>query len=111
MDAKKKIMWAALLIIECIIVLSCFLFYRKEGKNITLYPSDFISEEGIFLEDFLDTGLDGYYTDSSFEENEKFVRTEGIDLNGGCYLIRMYYAAEGGPQTYTFDKKDADFRF
>lgn len=57
MDAKKKIMWAALLIIECIIVLSCFLFYRKEGKNITLYPSDFISEEGIFLEDFLGTGL------------------------------------------------------
>lgn len=111
MDAKKKIMWAALLIIECIIVLSCFLFYRKEGKNITLYPSDFISEEGIFLEDFLGTGLDGYYTDSSFEENEKFVRTEGIDLNGGCYLIRMYYAAEGGPQTYKFDKKDADFRF
>ncbi|MDE5932669.1 MAG: hypothetical protein K2H40_09345 [Lachnospiraceae bacterium] len=111
MDRKKKIMWAVLLITECLIVLSCFLFYRKEGKNITLYPADFISEEGIFLENFLDTGMDGYYIDSSFEKNEDFARTEGIDLSGGCYLIRMYYAAEGGPQSYTLDKKDADFRF
>ena len=100
-----------LIVIECLIIGGCLCFYRKEGKQITLLPSEFNSEEGFFLENFLNTGLDGYYIDSAFEKNMDFTQTTPVDLEPGSYLVRMYYAAEGGPQAYTFNKKEVDFRF
>lgn len=111
MRKKGYIKWGILLAVECLILAGCFLAYKRTAGKIVLESSAYLTEEGIFLEDFLDTGLDGVYIDSSMGEKSEFIKTQAIDLPFGFYEITIHYAAGGGPHQYTINKEDADFRF
>ena len=69
-----------------------------------------MESDGIFMEDFLGTGMDGYYIDSSFEETKKFASAGKIELGPGVYEISIQYQAQGGPQKYKLDAENADFQ-
>lgn len=75
MRKKGYIKWSILLAVECLILVGCFLAYKRTAEKVVLESSAYLTEEGIFLEDFLDTGLDGVYIDSSMGEKTEFVRT------------------------------------
>ncbi len=109
MNGKKKIWQGILLLAECLVILGCFWFYKKEGRDFLLQASDF-GTEGIYLKDFLDTGMEGCYIDSSYPETPEYARSGSIELPPGVFAITLHYAAEGGPQSYTLDGENIDFR-
>lgn len=107
---RKRIIWGILLLAECLMIAFCFLSYKRPARNYTLEPSAFSATEGVFLENFQDTGLDGYYIDSSWEKTWDFVSTEAINLPPGRYEVKIYCVTQEGPHTYALHSENAGFK-
>ncbi len=109
MNKKAKAFWIIWIGIQGCLLLICLLYYGRERRNYTL-PAEEFQSKGIYFDDFLDTKVNGFYIDSSFETTPKVISTGSIVLPAGCYQITMHYVAEGGPHTYTLDADKIDFR-
>lgn len=99
----------AVIVLQGLFLLLLLCFYMGERETVVLDDAQMTSE-GIFMDDFLGSGVGGYYMDSSFEATQDFARTKGMELKPGIYEITMYYRGEGGPQAYLLDADNADFK-
>ena len=58
--------------IQGCLLLICLLYYGRERRNYTL-PAEEFQSKGIYFDDFLDTKVNGFYIDSSFETTPKVI--------------------------------------
>ncbi len=100
---------AVILSMQFFFLLCLAFFYISPRRNFSWEGRQLNSGE-LFLQNFLESGTDGFYIDSSSEEKKGFVGTPEIELGPGVYEIRISYRSEGGRQKYILDAQNADFK-
>ena len=113
MDIKNWIHRHLLLIllgIQILVLLYSVLIFFRPLSVYSFSGRELLCPEGIFFENFLGSGRDGYYLDTSMvpeetmekEKEERFtVSTPPINLSRGSYDVSISYQTEENLHTYT----------
>ena len=105
----KKIIIIAVALIQIIVCIAVFSYYKDDMTIYNFDTGDMISDS-VLNENFQDSQETGYYIDSSDEAKESFVITSPVDLKFGMYKVVIHYQSDVSTNSYTLTAKNADFR-
>lgn len=106
---NKKTLIIAVALIQIIVCIAVFSYYKDEMTIYNLDSNDMVSDS-ILIQNFMESQESGYYIDSSDEAKERFVVTSPVDLKFGMYKVIIHYQSEEPSNTYTLTANDANFR-
>ena len=106
---NKKIVIITVALIQIILCIAVFSYYKDE-MTIYSFNSDDLISDGVLTRNFMDSQETGYYIDSSSEAEKNFVTTSSIDLKFGLYKVVIHYRSEESGNSYTLTADNADFR-